>query len=293
MILDQPVMTTLTSLALALSVSPVLAAQIPEPGQADPRVRYVTYSQDDVTLVHVKRGQVTRIVLEDDENIEVAATGMIADCQNPEAFWCIRADVGTNVIWIKPKDGAVRNNLELRTDRRDYSLEFKVQGASVSTATKASHTADATPFRVIFRYPVKLPPLSSFMAATAANSQLDEAAILETRLSSAKPKRKNLSYSMEVAKGSEAIAPAEAFDDGRFTYFRFSPRQDIPTFFTVDASGAEGRVNYHMEGDYVVIQRLGVRFVLRLGRMVVGVWNDGHRDGEGGPDLPTPQRLQA
>ena len=43
-------------LALGLANVGVSAAEIPEPGGLDQRVRYVTYKQDDVTTVHVRRG---------------------------------------------------------------------------------------------------------------------------------------------------------------------------------------------------------------------------------------------
>jgi len=39
-----------------------------------------------------------------------------------------------------------------------------------------------------------------------------------------------------------------------------------------------------MEGDLAVVQRMGRRFVLRLGRGAVGVWNDGF-DAEGIPPV--------
>lgn len=53
------------------------AAELPEPGELDQRVRYVTYKQDDVTTVHVRRGVITRIVLGEDEKIVIAATGFL------------------------------------------------------------------------------------------------------------------------------------------------------------------------------------------------------------------------
>ena len=89
------------------------AAELPEPGSRDQRVRYVTYKQDEVTTIHVSRGVITRIVLGEDEQIVTAATGFQGDCAKAEAEWCIRADVGTNHVWVKPKDHATHNNLEI------------------------------------------------------------------------------------------------------------------------------------------------------------------------------------
>ena len=76
-----------------------------------------------------------------------------------------------------------------------------------------------------------------------------------------------------------------AFDDGRFTYFRFANNRDIPAPFYIGADNEETRINFHMDGDFMVLHRVAPRFVLRLGEAVVGVWNDDY-DPEG---IATPQ----
>ena len=85
---------------------------------------------------------------------------------------------------------------------------------------------------------------------------------------------------MEVVPGSDEIAPALVFDDGRFTYFSFPPNRDIPAIFYLSPVGEETRLNVHMEKEFAVVERMGRRFVLRLGQAVVGVWNEAYeRDG--------------
>ncbi len=278
----------------------VLAADVPQPGDRDARVRYVTYKKDDVTVIKVRRGAVTRIVLADDEKIDVAGTGFPADCKKDELEWCVRADVGTNQIWLKPKDGATHNNLELKTNKRDYSFEFRVlpdvdygRGPKVTMEKvaeqkggKQKEPEQEPMYRVIFRYPVHAPPLSALMAMqaanTAANQQASEKALLDDRLATAKPAPKNWQYSMQILEGADEIAPSLVFDDGRFTYFRFAANREVPTIYYIAPTGEESRVNFHMEGDLAVVQRLGRRFVLRLGEAVVGVWNDSY-DPDGVP----------
>ena len=73
---------------ISISVLPTVwanAAELPEPGSRDQRVRYVTYKQDEVTTIHVSRGVITRIVLGEDELSVTAATGFQGDCAKPEA----------------------------------------------------------------------------------------------------------------------------------------------------------------------------------------------------------------
>ena len=262
------------------------AAELPEPGSRDQRVRYVTYKQDEVTTIHVSRGVITRIVLGEDELIVTAATGFQGDCAKPEAEWCIRADVGTNHVWVKPKDHATHNNLEIRTDKRDYSLEFHVladhkQGRSRKPTDGQGEEAM---YRVIFRHPIPVPNPQTVMALNASlehsKRARDDQQTLADRLASFTPEPKNWAYSMEVVPGSDEIAPALVFDDGRFTYFSFPPNRDIPAIFYLSPVGEETRLNVHMEKEFAVVERMGRRFVLRLGQAVVGVWNEAYeRDG--------------
>jgi type IV secretion system protein VirB9 len=268
---------TLIGAAVLAAFGTAQAAETPEPGASDSRVRFVTYKPDQVTLVTVQRGSVTRLVLGDDERIAVAATGFSADCSRPELEWCVRADAGTNQIWVKPKDHATSNNLELKTDKRDYSFAFKVLKDPVSDRD-SRHALRAEPmYRVIFRYPMKapsLPPGLLNLGNMSAPAVSDERSIVAERIERAKPSPRNWNYSMQVLTGGDEIAPTLVFDDGRFTYFKFPANREVPSIYYVSPNAEEQRINFHMEGDIAVLQRMGRRFVLRLGEAVVGVWND-------------------
>lgn len=255
----------------------VRAAEVPSAGERDARMRYVHYVRDQVTVVAVRRGSVTRIMLEDGEKIAVAATGFAADCAKADQEWCVRADVGTNQIWVKPKDNATFNNLELHTDRRDYSFEFRVlpdtPNGRTGKATQAALLAQPM-FRVMFQYPMAA-PVASMLAAGATPSRALENAVIKDR-SAAAADPKNWSYTMQVLEGSQDVAPALVFDDGRFTYFQFPGNREVPSIFYLSRDGEEGRVNFHMEGDVVVVERTSRQFVLRLGKAVVGIWNENY-----------------
>lgn len=263
------------SLLMALTAGAVVhAADLPVASDLDPRVRYVIFKKDDVTVVSTRRGAVTRLILADDEKIEVAATGFPADCANPQSEWCVRADVGTNQIWVKPKDNATANNLELKSNKRDYSFEFKV--LKDSPAGRAGKLAAEPMFRVIFRYPLDLPPMASVLALAGAPAPVNDKVVVDELVKTAKPVPRNWKYSMQVLKGSDEIAPTLVFDDGRFTYFQFPANREVPSIYFISSSEEEGRVNFHMEGDLAVVERTGRRFVLRLGEATVGVWNDAY-----------------
>jgi len=190
--------------------------------------------------------------------------------------------VGTNQVWVKPKENATINNLELKTDKRDYSIEFHVLPNASSTATGASHAADPM-FRVIFRYPEQVHGGAALNTDEAARQfEAREKALLEDRMVESRPVARNWAYSMQVLKGADDIVPSLVFDDGRFTYFRFANSREVPAIFYISPSGEEARINFQMDGDLAVVQRMGRRFVLRLGGAAVGIWND-HFDPDGVP----------
>jgi type IV secretion system protein VirB9 len=272
-----------TLLVLAVSWS----AEIPRPGAFDERVRYINYNPDQVVTLHVRRGAVTRVVLGEDEKIVVAAAGFIGDCAKTEGEWCIRADVGTNQVWIKPKDHATHNNVEIRTDKRDYSLELKVlpdnrlgRWRKPPESKGLARTLEQEPmYRVIFRHArMEQVNVGSIVGLTTNTDRRKLEAIeqemIQERLTEVLPELRNLHYSMQVLAGGEDIAPSLVFDDGRFTYFRFPPNHEIPSIFYISPRGEETRINFHMQDDLAVVQRTGRRFVLRLGAAVVGIWNE-------------------
>lgn len=276
-------------LGAAILCGPVaVAVEVPKPGENDARVRYVTYKKDEVIEIHVRRGALTRIVLGTDEAILKSGTAFPADCEKAEFEWCVIADKGDNQVWVKPKDGATHNNLELRTDKRDYSIEFMVlpdkEGGRGNKPATAKTLESEPMFRVIFRYPLPLPPASALLAGgMGVGPVVNEKAILEERLAKARPEPRNWSYSMQVLEGADEIAPSLVFDNGRFTYFRFAANREIPTIYYVSPTGEESRVAFDVVGDDLVeVQRVGRRFVLRLGQAVVGIWNDAY-DPDGVP----------
>lgn len=266
---------------MAVLAFPAYGAQLPAASRDDPHIRYVRYDKDDVTLVHVQRGTVTRITLAPDEKIvkDGSATGFPSDCSKAELEWCIRADAGTNQVLIKPKDGATHNNIELRTDQRDYSFALQVLPDTTRSPlllrSPSAKKMKLPMYRVIFTYP------SDTLTAAAALARLQALAggltVPPATATATKPVAKNWKYTMQIMGASGDIAPSLTFDDGRFTYFRFPANREIPTVFAVSASGEESRVNFHMDPvdtSLLAVERMGRRFVLRLGNSTVGIWNE-------------------
>ncbi|MEO6898211.1 MAG: TrbG/VirB9 family P-type conjugative transfer protein, partial [Caldimonas sp.] len=238
---------------------------------ADPQLREVTYDAGTVVTVPVKRGVVTLIVLDPDEAIVEVASGSGADCTKPDSAWCVSAQPGGRTIFVKPKGNAgTSNNLAVVTDRRSHSFRL---------AVLADADAKAPLYRLVVNapvVPVRVAPTRAVEAAQPLIPLIIETPpeeIVAERLLAA-PRVVNSSYSIAEGKTSEDIIPSLVFDDGRFTYLRFGGNREVPAVFQVLGDGSETVTNSRMEGDLLVVDRVGRRLMLRAGTAVVGVWND-------------------
>lgn len=83
----------------------------------------------------------------------------------------------------------------------------------------------------------------------------------------------SINWQYEFA-GQARLRPQQVFDDGRFTYLKFSDQQAMPAVFAVDnRDGREALVNTRRKGNFLVIQRLSPQLTLRLGNEVASVFN--------------------
>jgi type IV secretion system protein VirB9 len=267
------------------------AAGIPEASPNDTRIRVIPYKANDVTVVRVQRGVVTRIMLEGDEKIEIPVVGLSSDCTREQDEWCISAITGSNQIFVRPRDNARRNNMELHTNKRDYSFVFEV----IDEGATRSKTVDRNQpfFRVVFDYPKPKPAsaMSDAERAAAVDALLhrvdrsaarpipqkvdpDYRMTPAQRLKAEGIQVLNSNYSKQVLPKGEDAEPAMVFDDGRFTYFEFPGAREIPAVFAHGSDEEPTRVNWHMNGNFVVVQRTARKFTLRLGEAVVGIFNE-------------------
>jgi type IV secretion system protein VirB9 len=240
---------------------------------ADPRLREVVYDPRAVVTVPVKRGVVTHIVLDADEAITDVGSGLGGDCSKPEAAWCIAAQPGGRNIFVKPKSTAeAPNNLAVVTDRRTHSFRFVVLADSDPKAPVYRLVIRAPAARAVAVALPVVPDAASLPALPVVHLPSQQEVVAE-RLK-AMPEVVNSSYSIAVGEASDDIVPTLAFDDGRFTYFRFPGNREIPAVFHVLGDGSETLVNTRMEDDLLVVDRVSRRLMLRAGSAVVGVWNE-------------------
>ncbi len=241
--------------AASVHAQPVAAAQR---AMADPRLRTVVFAADSVVDVPVRRGQITQIVLGDDEQIVgVPVSGKGANCADETHTWCV-AKQGRD-LFVKPKSGATSTNLIVVTDRRRHAfLLHPVDGAGLA----------------LMRLTVAAPILPRPVLVASAPPLPTAKELIEGRWQ-AKPAVRNSAYSVATGKDSDDIVPVMVFDDGTQTYFSFPNNRPIPTVFQIAPDGSEEMVNARMDADdLLVADRVGRRFVLRLGQSVAAIIND-------------------
>jgi type IV secretion system protein VirB9 len=147
-----------------------------------------------------------------------------------------------NNLFIKPT-AASKTNMTVLTNVNSYNFQLD------SNDTKTSPT-----YKLQFIYP---------SGGYDRSGQSNAIGVCD-------PTKINWKYSFT---GDKRLAPREAFDcNGQFTYFRFN--NNLPAIFMVDKNRQETLVNYHMKGNYVVVNTIAPQFTLRSGRYVTSVYND-------------------
>lgn len=243
-----------TSLRLMLALGILSVGTI---GFAEEKIRQIQYASNKVFPISVKRGYATHIVLDPKEKI----TDWVAGDTSASGWQFSPQMKGSNHIFLKPGSAATETNLEIVTDKRNYSFDLYVLKEDVKAPG-------------VRRYVMDFGDLDS---ADSPDGRLNR---VERLIKTSQPEVQNWNYSLQAEQGSDDIYPAAVWDDGRFTYFRIPNNREIPAFFKIDSKGNETLVNTHSEKDLIVVREVARRFVLRLSNQVVGVWNDAYdRDG--------------
>ena len=205
-------------------------------------------------------------------------------------------------VFIKPLKSELFTAGTLVTDRRTYQLTLR-----------SGHPRDEWMQRVAWSYPdlvVLRAPAGSLphaaervaalaQAATGAGygaggvaADTDRAGGIapgigatagagESRAAGIDPARLDFDYRLS---GDAPFRPLTVFDDGHSTWLRMPPRQTLPALFLV-ADGSPQLVHYVVRGDWLVVPRLAVRLILKLGRSEVQVQRhaDTAESSDGGP----------
>ena len=274
-------------LPLPDQLKPVPDAKIEPPEAADPRVRVAhangaarvqptragylnaiqvyPFSDGALYQLYSAPGEITDIALEPGE--QLVGTGPVA--AGDTVRWIIgdtESGAGSAKrmhILVKPTRTDLATNLVINTDRRTYHLELrsdeKTYMASVSWAY----------------------PQDQLIALHQQNAAAEVAAPIATGIDIG---ALNFRYSIEG--DDPAWRPLRAFDDGRQVFIEFPAgigQGEMPPLWVIGAEGDGQLVNFRVQGNHMIVDRLFGAAELRLGgenqKIVRIVRTDGVRSG--------------
>ncbi|MDF3055156.1 MAG: virB9 2 [Gammaproteobacteria bacterium] len=226
-------------------VTPLLVnAEIsPKSSLSDKHVQIAVYDPNQVYRISTMQGYITAIQFGEDEKIISVNIG-------DSAAWLV--NVQNDVINLKPITDYPDTNMNVLTTRGTYQFFLTAPPPSKQEGPSKPH--DRTAFLVRFHYN---DAIRSHASGGASGFK--------------KPLVENWRY---TAQGDITVVPVCVYDNGRFTFFDFGERQNIPAIFSVDPRGRESLINYHIQGKFVVVETTGKQFTLRYGDQVATVFNE-------------------
>jgi len=239
------------ALTVALTIaSPAQAQQAPVPMPQDTRLVVFRYDPNDSYLILTRPGAVTHIALDPDEMVVALALGDTVQ-------WIVQ-DKGPH-LFVKPIRPDLVTSGTLVTNRRTYQLVFR-----------SSPEAGKWYQRVSWAQP-ELVAIARDAEVTRAKQEEEGRRRRELQAVNARVPLERLNFAYNV-RGTAPFRPSLVMDDGRFTYLRLpASLPEMPALFVHGEAGEGELVNYTVRGDFLVVQRLAERFVLRLGRAEVVV----------------------
>jgi type IV secretion system protein VirB9 len=224
---------------------------VPISGPVDPRVRTVLFREDAVVSLRGHYGYQMMVEFGTDERIENVSIG-------DSLAWQVTPNRRADTIFLKPIEFNAATNMSVVTSKRRYTFQL--------SAEEATGLDDPN---IIYRVKFTFPP--------------DPVAPDADVLTTAKVMAGNMAYSVA---GSPANVPARIYDDGTKTYFEWATGAATPAIFAIAADGSEAVVNFVMQGNVMVVERVAPAFILRNGAEETRVTNEGWRPPAPGPQAP-------
>jgi type IV secretion system protein VirB9 len=247
------VVVSLFAAVTLMTATGVSAAESPRPGPLDPRIRTVFYDPEEVVQLRGSPGYQMTVEFGEGERIENVAIG-------DSLAWQVTPNKKATLLFLKPLSLHAVTNMTVITDRRRYAFQL--------TARAPGRARDMA-YVVRFLYPPEPAPPPPPPPPPPPGP----------------PEMKNRAYSYT---GSRASLPALVFDDGKFTYFKWPENTSTPALFLVAPDGSESLANYGVRDGYQIVEQISPRFVLRNGKEVTYVINDGWVAPSAGPYAPRP-----
>lgn len=243
----------------------------------DFRIKSVVYNPVDVVRMDAVAGVATTIVVAPDETYVTHVFG------TKDAYVLSHVE---NNYFVKP-GGTVPSdtNLVIITNKRRYNIvlhyidDYKTkdeQGNVKSNFIQTPWSMRNATLQLTFQYP--------FEDMQKANKKLDQKRVKNALEGLQNGGQYNLSYRMSDEKDDRQIQPVNAWDNYKFTYFKFPVNAVMPVATYIGEDGKEHTPNQFAVGDNHNVMRVdsvAKEWRIRYGNRVVGVVNEGYNPAMG------------
>lgn len=217
---------------------------------ADARIVTRLYKPDEVVVIDGRAGVQATIAFGGQEQIENVAIG-------DSNSWQVTPNKRADLLFVKPLGARNRTNMTVVTDRHTYLFDLVADQAG-------------PPLYVLrFSYPPESKPTRQLAGSMSAEEA--QAAAVPPK-EAADPAQLNFAWR---TTGDRRLLPSRIYDDGDATYLTWPDRSTIPAILTRNAKGEEGAVNYAARGDVLVLDSVPSVIVLRSGRDMATLENQG------------------
>ena len=241
-------------LALCLFGLPAQAELFATPLPGDTRLVQFEYDADNTFLILSRPKALTHIEFGADERIQTVAGG-------DTKHWELTPTQNRRHLFVKPVYEQMETSMTVITDKRTYQFVLRSTGPGAKWYQ-----------RVTWRYGETM--LLDMREAEEKAAEADKAARNadkerqdQTLAVGVNPKDLRFDYSID---GNAPFRPVSLFDDGKFTWIRMPTKLvELPALFGMTEAGELSIVNYVVQGDYMLAQRVMDRGVLKLGKQEV------------------------
>jgi type IV secretion system protein VirB9 len=261
-------------LCVSVLALPARAAEDPNPGREDARMRYLAYDPNQVVHLSTAVGATLVVGFGAKETVTAVA---VTDSKD------LKAMPKGNFLFFKSQVALPLQPVIVLTTTEGGEMRRYV--FEITTVTAASLTADAPGiyYSVQFTYPADEAARRRAVAAAQAAKDLAAARAREAQLQlqlahNQMEQRARDPFSGDrnwhyVAQGDRTLLPLEVFDNGYSTVFRFPGNVRIPSIFVINPDGKEATPNYAVKGDLVQVESVARGWRLRDGHTVLAIWN--------------------
>ncbi|WP_128937097.1 P-type conjugative transfer protein TrbG [Bradyrhizobium zhanjiangense] len=210
-------------------------------------VQVYPFSGGALYQVYTAPGQITDVALQEGE--QLVGSGPVA--AGDTVRWIIGdTESGAGAtrkihILVKPTRPELVTNLVVNTDRRTYLLELR--------STEKTYMAS-----VSWQYPE-----DQLIALRRQNAAAETAAPIAASVDLA-----SINFRYAIEGDDPAWRPLRAFDDGNKVYIEFPSgivQGEMPPLFVIGPAGGSELVNYRVNRNYYIVDRLFAAAELRLG----------------------------